>query len=54
MMINEEKKKEVSLPISGYGGHVKGVRAKNMYGKSFRENSLASRKVMREEETLAR
>jgi len=28
------------IPISGYGGHRRGDRSQNFFGKSFRESSL--------------
>ena len=36
------------LPISGYGGHRRGDRCQNFFGKSFRESSLQSKKLQRD------
>lgn len=33
------------MPISGYGGHRRGDRSQNFFGKSFRETSLQSKKL---------
>jgi len=33
------------IPISGYGGHRRGDRSQNFFGKSFRESSLQSKKL---------
>lgn len=51
VMCGSEDQKKLSLPIVGYAGHQKGVMARNFYGKSFRESSLASKRVLRQ--TLA-
>ncbi len=36
------------IPIAGYGGHRRGDRSQNFFGKSFRETSLQSKKLQRE------
>jgi hypothetical protein len=36
------------IPISGYGGHRRGDRSQNFFGKSFRETSLQSKKLQRD------
>ena len=33
------------IPISGYGGHRRGDKSQNFFGKSFRESSLQSKKL---------
>jgi len=33
------------IPITGYGGHRRGDRSQNFFGKSFREDSLLSKKL---------
>lgn len=40
--------KKMAVPVVGYAGHQKGVKARNFYGKSFRESSLASKRVLRQ------
>lgn len=44
---NDRKDKKMILPISGYGGHRRGDRSQNFFGKSFRESSLQSKKLER-------
>lgn len=36
------------IPIAGYGGHRRGDRSQNFFGKSFRESSLQSKKLQRD------
>ncbi len=36
------------IPITGYGGHRRGDRSQNFFGKSFREVSLQSKKLQRD------
>ncbi len=43
-----KEQKALYVPIVGYAGHQKGVKARNFYGKSFREGSLASKRVLRQ------
>ena len=37
---NDKKDKKMVIPIAGYGGHRRGDRSQNFFGKSFRESSL--------------
>lgn len=37
---NDKTDKKIVLPIAGYGGHRRGDRSQNFFGKSFRESSL--------------
>jgi len=37
---NDKLDKKMVLPIAGYGGHRRGDRSQNFFGKSFRESSL--------------
>ena len=37
--------RKMVIPISGYGGHRRGDRSQNFFGKSFRETSLQSKKL---------
>jgi len=47
-VFNDEKKdQKLVLPIAGYGGHRRGDRSQNFFGKSFRETSLQSKKLQR-------
>ena len=36
------------VPIAGFGGHRRGDKSQNFFGKSFRENSLQSKKLQRD------
>ena len=36
----DRKDRKMVIPISGYGGHRRGDRSQNFFGKSFREVSL--------------
>ena len=36
------------IPISGFGGHRRGDRSQNFFGKCFRETSLLSKKLQRD------
>ena len=44
----DKKDKNIVIPIAGYGGHRRGDRSQNFFGKSFRESSLQSKKLERE------
>lgn len=45
---SDRKDQKLILPISGYGGHRRGDRSQNFFGKSFRETSLQSKKLQRD------
>lgn len=36
----DKKDVKMVIPIAGYGGHRRGDRSQNFFGKSFRESSL--------------
>ena len=40
IFMKEKKDKKMVLPIAGYGGHRRGDKSQNFFGKSFRESSL--------------
>jgi hypothetical protein len=44
----DKKDQKLIIPISGYGGHRRGDRSQNFFGKSFRETSLQSKKLQRD------
>ena len=44
----DKKDQKMILPIAGYGGHRRGDRSQNFFGKSFRESSLQSKKLQRD------
>ena len=44
---NDRKDRKMIIPIAGYGGHRRGDRSQNFFGKSFRESSLQSKKLER-------
>jgi len=41
----DKQDQKLIIPISGYGGHRRGDRSQNFFGKSFRETSLQSKKL---------
>ena len=44
----DTKDVKMIIPIAGYGGHRRGDRSQNFFGKSFRESSLQSKKLQRD------
>jgi hypothetical protein len=36
----DRKDEKIIIPIAGYGGHRRGDRSQNFFGKSFRETSF--------------
>ena len=45
---NEKEDKKIILPIAGYGGHRRGDRSQNFFGKPFREISIQSKRLQRQ------
>lgn len=45
---NEKQDKKIVLPIAGYGGHRRGDRSQNFFGKPFREISIQSKRLQRQ------
>jgi hypothetical protein len=45
---HDKKDEKMVLPITGYCGHRRGERSQNFFGKSFREQSMQSKKLQRE------
>ena len=45
---NEKEDKKLILPIAGYGGHRRGDRSQNFFGKPFREISIQSKRLQRQ------
>ena len=45
---HDKRDQKMILPIAGYGGHRRGDRSQNFFGKSFRESSLQSKKLQRD------
>jgi hypothetical protein len=39
---------DIVIPISGYTGHRKGSKAENLFGKSYRNVTLESKRIERE------
>uniref|UniRef100_A0A7S3CJQ4 Uncharacterized protein n=1 Tax=Strombidium rassoulzadegani TaxID=1082188 RepID=A0A7S3CJQ4_9SPIT len=50
----DKSDKKMILPIAGYGGHKRGDRSHNFFGKSFRECSIQSKKLQRHLRTPSR
>ncbi len=45
---NEKEDKKIILPIAGYGGHRRGDRCQNFFGKPFRQISIESKRLQRQ------
>jgi hypothetical protein len=44
---NDKKDQKMVIPIVGYGGHRRGDRSQNYFGKSFRDNAIQSKRLER-------
>ena len=44
---NDKKDKKIVIPVCGYGGHRRGDRSQNFFGKSFREVAVQSKRLQR-------
>jgi len=44
---NEKTDKSLVLPVSGYGGHRRGDKSMNFFGKTFRETAFQSKQLER-------
>jgi hypothetical protein len=42
-----ERDKKLSIPIAGYSGHVRGDKAQNYFGKTFRDTAIQSKRLER-------
>jgi hypothetical protein len=45
---NDKKDKSLVIPVCGYGGHRRGDRSQNFFGKSFRDTTIQSKYIERE------
>lgn len=45
---DDSKDQKMVVPVVGYGGHLRGDRSQNFFGKSFRDISLRSKCLERE------
>lgn len=45
---NDGRDKRLVIPVVGYGGHRRGDRSQNFFGKSFRETTIQSKYLERE------
>jgi len=43
----DKKDQKMVIPIAGYGGHRRGDRSQNYFGKSFRQVAIQSKAVER-------
>ena len=43
----DKKDQKMVIPIVGYGGHRRGDKSQNFFGKSFRDSSLQSKRLQR-------
>jgi hypothetical protein len=44
----DSKDQKMVIPVVGYGGHRRGDRSQNLFGKNFRETTLQSKCIERE------
>jgi len=42
----------MKLPIAGYTGHRKGLKAENVYAKNFRDSTINAEKKLRLQKTI--
>jgi hypothetical protein len=47
LFANDAKDTNMRVPIAGYGGHTRGDRSQNFFGKTWRECALQSKKIER-------
>lgn len=45
---NDKKDQKMVIPVCGYGGHRRGDRSQNFFGKSFRDITIQSKNVERQ------
>lgn len=44
---NDKKDRKLVIPVVGYGGHCRGNRSQNFFGKSFRDTTIQSKSIER-------
>lgn len=44
---NDVVDRSLVLPVSGYGGHRRGDKSQNFFGKSFRDTAIQSKQLER-------
>lgn len=44
---NDDKDKQMSIPIAGYSGHQRGDKAQNYFGRTFRDSAIQSKRLER-------
>ena len=45
---DDRKDRKLIIPVVGYGGHRRGDRSQNYFGKSFRDTTIQSKQLERE------
>lgn len=45
---NDTRDQKMVVPVVGYGGHRRGDRSQNLFGKSFRDTTIQSKFIERE------
>lgn len=50
--LEDSNDQEMKLPISGYTGHRKGLKAENVYAKNFRDSTMNAEKNLRMKKTI--
>jgi len=41
------KQPKFTIPVAGYGGHLRGERSQNYFGKSYRDTAIQAKKLER-------
>jgi len=41
------KQSHFTIPVAGYGGHLRGERSQNYFGKSYRDTAIQAKKLER-------
>lgn len=47
LFANDKKDKNMVIPIVGFGGHRRGDRCQNFFGKNFRDTTIQSKRLER-------
>jgi len=53
IFVNDKKDEKMVIPIVGYGGHRRGDRSQNYFGKSFRDVTIQAKRLERSQNPQA-
>jgi hypothetical protein len=48
LFVETPKQPNFTIPIAGYGGHLRGERSQNYFGKSYRDTAIKAKKLERQ------